>query len=336
MEPALLMIDGGSTNTRFTLWRKDEIAERTQRRAGASSGKQSVVQAVRQEIGALERKWNCKITEIYASGMITSESGLALIPHIEGPAGLDDFARSVVTRRLPEISPAEFSFVPGVKFGTHERAGADLVRGEEVELLGAIEPGSEEKNRLFLHFGSHNKLLTYRDGMIQSSITTLSGELLWAVWQNTILKKTLGEQASFELDKEYVLRGWRAARELGLTRALFSARTMDVIEHVASDNIWSYVYGAIFAEDLRAFEKTLDDVSGEVVLYGRDEFIRTAEICLDCYRSKNAHSIRTIPHEESEWLSVRGMQRIRQRRLELCRETGKTVDTCHESGAEVF
>lgn len=334
MEPALLMIDGGSTNTRFTLWRKGEIAERTQRRAGASSGKESVAQAVRQEIGALEQKWNCRITEVYASGMITSESGLAQIPHIEGPAGLDDFARAVVTRRLPELSPAEFHFVPGVKFGTRQSAGADLVRGEEVELFGAMEPGSEGRDRLFLHFGSHNKLLTYQDGMIQSSVTTLSGELLWAVWQNTILKKTLGEQDLFEPNEEYVLRGQRAACTLGLTRALFSARTLDVIEHAAPEHIWSYVYGAVFGEDLRAFAQTLDAVSGEIVLYGRDEFIRTAEICLSCRRSQRAHSIQTISHEESEWLSVRGMEQIRRRRLELCREPENPAGS--QRGAALF
>lgn len=311
METALLMIDGGSTNTRFTLSFKDKVVERIQQRTGASNGKESVTETVRRTVDSLEEKWNCKVTEIYASGMITSESGLRDIPHIEGPAGLDDLARAVVLRKLPEISTADFYFVPGIKFSAQPDRGTDLVRGEEVELLGAVESDAAEKDRLFLHFGSHNKLLIYHQGRICGSVTTLSGELLWAAWQNTILKKSMGEPDVLPIDGEYVLRGCRAAREQGLTRTLFCARTLDTVAHAASESIRSYVYGAVFGSDLQAFEKALDEEPGELVLYGRDEFIRTAEICLREHRMKLDHPIRRISHEESEWLSVKGMQRIR-------------------------
>lgn len=314
---AVLMIDGGSTHTRFTLWKNRSVVARTRQKAGAShAGAQSLSSVVQQEIAALQQQYNCRITEIYASGMITSESGLLEVPHICGPAGLDELARAVAVRRIPEICEATFHFVPGIRFVGKSPQDADLMRGEEVEILGAIPPGREDEDRLFVHFGSHNKLIVYREGRICRSVTTLGGELLWAVRQDTILKNSLGPSLSADLRAEDVLRGYRCTLEAGLTRALFTVRTQDIMEHAGDRQCLSYLYGAILGSDLQSFHQILQDAPFALVLYGREEFVRAAEICL-AQSVGDPSRLRSIPYEESEWLSVQGMLRIRKRRQEL-------------------
>ena len=55
------------------------------------------------------------INHIIASGMITSDVGIVVVPHLTAPADLEQIARSTVAIRLPEICPIPIHFIPGIK-----------------------------------------------------------------------------------------------------------------------------------------------------------------------------------------------------------------------------
>ena len=189
-------------------------------------GKNSLLrEAVRREMNALQSRWNCSIVEIYAAGMITSDTGLCEVKHIAAPANLPQLAANAQVRVLPEISNVPFCFVPGIRFESDDPNDADMLRGEEVEVFGAMDSEDEEK-QLFVHFGSHNKIICVENGSITRAATTLSGELLWAVCNHTILKSsvTLPGSNGCEMDAPNVQQGFRAAEQYGLSRALFCAR----------------------------------------------------------------------------------------------------------------
>ena len=195
MRKCMLLLDGGTTNTRFTLVENGRILAQSQCRVGAADaaheGKNSLLrEAVRREMNALQSRWNCSIVEIYAAGMITSDTGLCEVKHIAAPANLPQLAANAQVRVLPEISNVPFCFVPGIRFESDDPNDADMLRGEEVEVFGAMDSEDEEK-QLFVHFGSHNKIICVENGSITRAATTLSGELLWAVCNHTILKSSV-------------------------------------------------------------------------------------------------------------------------------------------------
>ena len=97
-----LWIDGGTTNTRFTLTRGEDVVERTCRRVGAANADISLhnaplAAAVADETAALERRHGVRIERVCASGMITSQNGLVEVPHLPAPTGLCELAKGVKT-----------------------------------------------------------------------------------------------------------------------------------------------------------------------------------------------------------------------------------------------
>ncbi len=320
MSDCILLIDGGTTNTRFTLLNGEKVLLRTERKIGAAdkqgSQNELLFEAVKAEIQALQTQSGLEISDIFASGMITSANGLMEIPHIPAPASLLDLARGVHTCRLKEICQVPFHFVPGIKITCKTMGEADMMRGEEAEVFGAVTPEDENRSILFLHFGSHNKLIHYHKGKIAGAVTTMSGELLWALKESTILKSSLCDLTDFELSESDVLAGFQAARDFGLTRALFETRILHVLYKAAPDRALSFLYGALMAADMQAFAPFFRGPVGQVVLYGRDRFMDVFGICAAAFQKDLAApgKIRHISFEDSQWLSVKGIQKIRKAR----------------------
>lgn len=314
MDGALrLWVDGGTTNTRFTLTRGEEVVERTCRRVGAANADLSLrnaplAAAVADEIAALESRHGARIERICASGMITSQNGLLEVPHLSAPAGLYELARGVRTVRLAEVSQtAPVDFIPGVRCG--EGMAADVMRGEETEIMGWKE--KETGNRLFLHFGSHNKAILVKEGRIVQSLTTLSGELLYAVTHDTILRSAAGGEPPAVFLAEDAERGFEAAVAGGATRALFEARLYAIQCDKTPAQVYAFLVGALVQQDLLAFEPLLRRGADEIVLYGREAFVRAF---LSRLRAENT---RTVSHQDSEWLSFHGMRRIMRAREQM-------------------
>jgi hypothetical protein len=80
------------------------------------------------------------VSTIIASGMITSEYGLCNIPHINTPAGLNELHENLHKASIPEISPIPFVFVRGVKMKGDDFSCTDIMRGEETEIMGILNP----------------------------------------------------------------------------------------------------------------------------------------------------------------------------------------------------
>ena len=141
MEHYLITIDSGTTNTRVALWNqkkacvdiyKSEIGVRV---TAVEGNNKRLAGAIREGIQTLLNRNNLtihQIASVYASGMITSNVGLTEVPHIEAPAGLEDFAAAVRAVLIPEVfelpipGPEKFQCCgygyPGIH-GYYERGG---------------------------------------------------------------------------------------------------------------------------------------------------------------------------------------------------------------------
>lgn len=305
-----IWIDGGTTNTRFTLTEDGRVLERVSRHVGASSaeadGNRALREAVAEELSVIQARHGLRAERVVIAGMITSGSGLYELAHVPAPAGADELAAGAKQIEMPDITPAPILCLPGVKCFCDGQS--DMMRGEEVEIMGALG-APEEGPRAFIHFGSHNKLILTENGRITRSMTTLTGELLAAVTGHTILAGTLGApDGTLTLADEFVRRGFHAARENGLSRALFQTRLLQTLDGSARSEAYSFLFGALCQQDLAAFGPWLQEARAPLTLYGR-EIWEDAFLC--CAKEALGEIAATrIGYQESQWLSLRGMQKV--------------------------
>src|SRR4051812_45984531 len=92
------------------------------------------------------------------AGMAGSNRGWVDAPYVPCPSGIDDLVRNLVWAGDRE------AIIPGLSYTGEGRA--DVMRGEEVQLLGAVADGSIQADALVCHPGTHNKWVTVEDGRI--------------------------------------------------------------------------------------------------------------------------------------------------------------------------
>ena len=251
-----IALDGGTTNTRLRLMEADTLLAEEKRPVGAgdtarTGSNAQLKAAVRDGLRALlgsgagaERDAEV----IVASGMIGSELGLYTIPHLRAPAGAAELAAAGELVQLPEITPIPFFFIPGVKNAADDRL--DLMRGEETECLGLMAQLGITGSLTAMLPGTHNKLIRVRDGRITACYTAMSGEILSAIAEQTLLKNALPEK--WPLAQRTELRaGCRDAQQYGMMHAMFHVRMMQTQLHTTPEQRFSYFLGAGLADDLK-------------------------------------------------------------------------------------
>ena len=124
MDTYTITIDGGTTNTRCILWnssrqrideQKREVGVRNTAIDGNNSKLKNAVKECLEQLLEDHSLTYDNINHIIASGMITSDVGIVVVPHLTAPADLEQIARSTVAIRLPEICPIPIHFIPGIK-----------------------------------------------------------------------------------------------------------------------------------------------------------------------------------------------------------------------------
>ena len=137
------------------------------------------------------------ILYIVSYGMIGSELGLKETPYCQGPANARLLAKHTESISLPEIAPLPIHIIPGIKTqppDSQTPLDSDIMRGEEVEALGILSalPSSKQHTRLIILPGTHTKfVLAGSPHEITHSATSMTGELLTALTQHTILAPIL-------------------------------------------------------------------------------------------------------------------------------------------------
>ncbi len=266
----ILTIDTGTTNTRVSLWRGGHVLSRRTAQVGvrdtAITGNRTALQnAVRDTIAGVLQQAEVEAGTVglaVASGMITSPLGLYEVPHLTAPVGLDDLAQGMVRVDLPEVFAKPIWFVPGVRNqasvnGPLDVEAMDMMRGEEVEVMGLLEQSSVSGPAMLVLPGSHTKFISLdRDERIAGCATTLAGELLQTITQNTILAQALDRKFAAEIKPEMVLAGAAMAQRTGLGRTCFSIRTLDQFLTTSINDRANFLLGAVLSSDMHALKNS--------------------------------------------------------------------------------
>lgn len=249
-----ITVDSGTTNTRISLVCDNVIKDTVKYTVGARKGiteKDTLKNALKEGINALlanNGATSRDIVCVLACGMITSEFGLCNLPHIVAPVGMAELHSGLKKAEFKDICDIPFYFVRGVKTDCKSIYSADMMRGEECEIMGLLNDtiGAD----VFVLPGSHSKTVkTDRDGKITEFSTTLTGEMIAALSDGTILKDAVDLNAS-RIDKEFLLAGFRYAKERGLNEAAFKVRVLKNIFSETKDRVYAFFMGAVLCAEI--------------------------------------------------------------------------------------
>lgn len=181
---------------------------------------------------------------VYASGMIGSNIGWVEAPYADAPAGLREVAAAAVAATIGET---EVRIVPGVACRRAFDDAPDVMRGEEVELLGLVAMGHGDGVAALP--GTHTKWVRLENGRIVDFFTAMSGEIYDRLTRQGLLASIIeGEAAQGEAFQAGVATG--RARRLGLGTLLFGARAQVIRGDLPRAESASYIRGLLIGAEV--------------------------------------------------------------------------------------
>jgi 2-dehydro-3-deoxygalactonokinase len=243
-------------------------------------------------IGEIREKLGDK--PLLLAGMIGSNRGWNDAPYVPCPASIDDLVAKLVWPGERE------AIVPGVSYIGDDRA--DVMRGEEVQLLGAVAAGLVDSNALICHPGTHNKWTVLHQGRIQSFRTVMTGELFSLLKEHSILADLL----KGPVEDNDVFR--RAARHAifneALPAELFSVRASVLLGQMKKEDAASCTSGLLIGTDVRIGLAV--PTGAQVVVMGRPDLTRL-------YAAALAEAKREVVELDGEQCFLAGIHEIARR-----------------------
>ena len=285
-----IAVDWGTTNRRAYLIDgsgqcTNEFEDRKGVLSVAAGAFPDAVSEIRQRLGD---------KPLLLAGMVGSNRGWKEARYVPCPAGLDDLAAALVWAGERE------AIVPGVSYSKNDRA--DVMRGEEVQLLGAIAAGSVDPDGLVCHPGTHNKWATLREGKISEFRTVMTGELFSLLKDHSILSDLL--QSPVELNESFRAAARHAITHEALPADLFSVRSRVLLGQAEKEDAASYASGLLIGADVRV---GLSYPTGaNIAVIGRPELT-----CL--YATAIAEAGRTAVELDGERSFLAGIHEIAKR-----------------------
>ncbi|WP_404373165.1 2-dehydro-3-deoxygalactonokinase [Sphingomonas sp. MMS24-J45] len=178
---------------------------------------------------------------VLMAGMVGSTIGWRDAGYVAAPAGLADLAQCMTW-----IDPRT-AIVPGVSVLTDARA--DVMRGEEVQFLGAVAAGLVPQDGLLCQPGTHCKWARAADGAIVDFTTAMTGELFALLRTHGLLAAQL--QAAVTAGAAF-RDGVAAGRGGDLAAALFGIRAAKLLGRRDDADAASYASGLLIGSDVAA------------------------------------------------------------------------------------
>jgi 2-dehydro-3-deoxygalactonokinase len=242
-EPAFIAGDWGTSRLRLYLCGADGAVIARAEGAGAAAGDHAArfAQAV--------AGWDAEHGKLPAvlGGMVGSTIGWKDVPYLSCPARAETIAGAALRFVHDGRSIA---IAPGLKC-TNPSGAPDVMRGEEVQILGALrrDPALARGLHVFCLPGTHTKWAIVEDGLVRNFQTALSGELFQVLAAHSVLAR---ESGAVDAASPAFAEGLQTAhQQADLLHLLFSARSRAVTGGMAKADAASYLSGLIIGKDVQ-------------------------------------------------------------------------------------
>jgi len=202
-----------------------------------------------QQVIAIEKKLNLNLdgVPLIISGMASSSIGIMELPYSILPFDLS--GSNLTMRRLPEA--ADFNhkttLISGVK------SEDDVMRGEETQLIGCIDPVQTVINdEIFIFPGTHSKHIRINNHQVTAFKTSMTGDFFELLSQKSILSTSVEKTAAIESPGQ--LSSFKAGVEEGATNGLLSAafkvRTNNLFGKYSKAENFTFLSGLLIGAEL--------------------------------------------------------------------------------------
>jgi 2-dehydro-3-deoxygalactonokinase len=241
---SFIAVDWGTTNRRAYLIADGEIVGSLEDTLGIlavpSNGYPSAIAALRDALGDFP---------VLLAGMVGSDRGWKNAGYIECPASLRALAAGI--RRVS----TDIALVPGVCSIVRDRG--DVMRGEEIQLLGAVAAGKTPADALLCQPGTHCKWVRMKAGAIAGFTSVMTGEMFALLRNHALIGSVMtGEVRDGDAFRQGVIR----SGEQDLLAALFGVRPASILGLRHDADAAAYVSGLLIGADCRAQIGTGDKV----------------------------------------------------------------------------
>jgi 2-dehydro-3-deoxygalactonokinase len=184
---------------------------------------------------------------VVMSGMIGSRQGWHEAPYVSCPARIDDLAATLVTLEHSGLPPVHL--VAGVAT-QDERGNPDVMRGEEMQIFGALTALSLE-DAIFVLPGTHSKWATVQAGAIISFRTYMTGEVFAALKGHTILGRLMSGTTAHNPEAfERGVRDGDGHAPGDLLHRIFAARSLALFGSLSEPDVESYLSGLLIGAEI--------------------------------------------------------------------------------------
>jgi 2-dehydro-3-deoxygalactonokinase len=183
-----------------------------------------------------------------AAGMVGSRQGWREVPYVDLPADADAIARG--TLRAGTCTSHALWIVPGLR----RDQPADVMRGEETQIVGALALLPAASEARFVLPGTHSKWATVSRGRIVAFDTVMTGELYAVLMQHSILGAGLAAEPARPFAPDAFIRGLhtvKASGACGVSSCLFSTRALMLAGKLTGDDLPDFLSGLLIGEEFR-------------------------------------------------------------------------------------
>lgn len=183
--------------------------------------------------------------EIVISGMASSSIGLQELPYANLP--FDATGKTLYKERIINtVFENPITLISGVK------AVADVMRGEEIEIVGLLAAEDTKTDAIFVLPGTHSKHIYCEKGKVYNFATFMTGELFEVIRKHTILRNSLEKSPMDATAIKAFDKGVLAAVDgVSILNELFKIRAFDLFEIQSAAQNFYFLSGLLIGEELK-------------------------------------------------------------------------------------
>ena len=206
---------------------------------------------------------------IILSGMIGSRQGWRETPYLPCPTNIEKITQGLVPVTLS--NGRRIWLTPGLSY-VNKQGSPDVMRGEEVQILGALTALGSEKMLVCLP-GSHSKWAKVIAGEVLEFNTYITGELFEAIKANTIIGKMINP-GSWD-DNAFIEGVDHANSSNNLLNQLFNVRAKGLFNQLTPFTAGAFLSGLLIGHELK--EALIDGNLHEICLIGQGRLVTLYE-----------------------------------------------------------
>ncbi|HKO82580.1 MAG TPA: 2-dehydro-3-deoxygalactonokinase, partial [Chitinophagaceae bacterium] len=238
---------------------------------------------VKKHISNIEEQLNISLdgVPVVMSGMASSTIGMMELPYKQIPLAVSIRDLHFEKIKRTEDFKQDMILISGIRTDT------DIMRGEEVQLLGCDIETSDQR-QVFIFPGTHSKHIIVENGQITGFQTYMTGEFFNLLSANSILSKSISmESAGKEFSQTAFEKGVSDSLHTNLLHQSFMVRTNDLFKRLTKNENYWYLSGLLIGTELiDLFQKQVSTIT----IVGENKITGLYQTACEVLNTKNVKS----------------------------------------------